>query len=164
MAEELSMRRLSLAAVATAALAYTGPVAAAGEVIELHGIGSQIYVCDTSPSGVAWRFKAPEAKLVDGNGADVGHHFGGPSWQAKDGSTVVGEVLISSSAPQPGAIAWLVLRAKSHTGNGVFASVDFIVRTQTEGGLAPAAGCDATHAGTESQVPYKALYLFFQKP
>jgi hypothetical protein len=85
----------------------------------------------------------------------------GPSWQAQDGSTVVGEVITSSTSPQAGSIPWLLLRAKSHSGDGVFASIGFIVRIQTEGGVAPATGCDADHAGTETRVPYNAIYVFF---
>ena len=58
------------------------------EVIELRGTGAQVYTCEASPSGFAWRLKAPDAALMDGTGAEVGHHFAGPSWQASDGSTV----------------------------------------------------------------------------
>jgi hypothetical protein len=98
---------------------------------------------------------------MDGTGAEIGHHFAGPSWQASDGSTVVGEVVVSDPAPQPSSIPWLLPRAKSHSGSGAFASVGYIARIQTEGGLAPANGCDATHTGAERRVPYSALYVFF---
>jgi hypothetical protein len=73
----------------------------------------------------------------------------------------VGELLVSNPAPQPNSIPWLLLRAKSRSGSGVFASVDYIARVHTEGGLAPADGCDATHTGAERRVPYAALYVFF---
>jgi hypothetical protein len=138
-------------------------LAAAGrkEVIELRGTGAQVYTCEASPSGLAWRLKAPDATLMDGTGAEIGHHFAGPSWQASDGSTVVGETVVSDPAPQPGSIPWLLLRARSHSGSGAFASVGYIARIQTEGGLAPANGCDATHTGAERRVPYSALYVFF---
>ena len=53
------------------------------------------------------------------------------------------------------------LRAKSHSGNGAFASVGYITRMRTEGGIAPANGCDASHTGAESHVPYSASYVFF---
>ena len=114
-------------------------LAAAGrkEVIALRGTGAQVYTCEASPSGFAWRLKSPDATLMDGMGAEIGHHFAGPSWQASDGSTVVGEVVVSDPAPQPSSIPWLLLRAKSHSGSGAFASVGYIARIQTEGGLAP---------------------------
>jgi hypothetical protein len=98
---------------------------------------------------------------MDGAGAEIGHHFAGPSWQASDGSTVVGEVVVSDPAPQPSSIPWLLLRAKSHSGSGALASVGYIARIQTEAGLVPANGCDATHTGAERRVPHSALYVFF---
>jgi hypothetical protein len=148
----------------TAAPAPAGPTQAARDAIELRGVGAQVYTCAASPSGFGWRLKAPEAKLLDGAGAEFGRHFAGPSWQARDGSKVVGEVMVSDPAPQPGSIPWVLLRAKSHSGNGAFASVGYIARIRTEGGVAPAAGCDATHTGVERRVAYSALYLFFSQP
>jgi hypothetical protein len=138
-------------------------LAAAGrkEVIALRGTGAQVYTCEASPSGFAWRLKSPDATLMDGTGAEIGHHFAGPSRQARDGSTVVGEVVDSDPAPQPSSIPWLLLRAKSHSASGAFASIGYIARIQTEGGLAPANGCDATHTGAERRVPCSALYVFF---
>lgn len=131
--------------------------------IEAFGKGVQIYACQASGSSYAWTLKAPEATLSDARGKVIGKHFAGPSWQASDGSTVVGELLNASPSPDAGAIPWLVLQAKSHTGNGVLASVQYIVRAHTEGGAAPAAGCDAGHAGAEVRVPYNAVYLFFRR-
>jgi hypothetical protein len=147
----------------TAALALAGPAQAAGDAIELRGSGAQVYTCEASPSGFSWRLKAPEATLLDDAGAEVGRHFAGPTWQARDGSTVVGEVMVSNPPPQPNSIPWLLLRAKSHSGSGAFASVGYIARIRTEGGVAPASGCDATDTGVERRVPYSAFYVFFSK-
>jgi hypothetical protein len=74
---------------------------------------------------------------------------------------VVGEPLVASPAPSAGAIAWLVLRAKSHEGSGLFAHVVYVARTETSGGVAPATGCDAAHLHAETRVPYSATYTFF---
>ena len=76
----------------------------------------------------------------------------------------MGEVVVSDPAPQPGSIPWLLLRAKSHSGSGAFASVGYIARIRTEGGVAPAAGCDAAHTGAEQHVAYSASYVFFSLP
>lgn len=130
--------------------------------IEAFGKGTQIYICKASDSGYAWSLKAPDASLRDAKGNVIGKHFAGPSWQANDGSTVVGAPLNVSPSPNAGAIPWIVLQAKSHSGDGMMASVQYIVRTRTEGGVAPATGCDATHAGAEVRVPYSAIYLFFR--
>jgi hypothetical protein len=160
--KEVLMRRAAeLAGIVTAALALAGPAHAAGGAIELRGTGVQVYTCEASPSGFGWRLKAPEATLLDDAGAKFGRHFAGPSWQARDGSTVVGEVVVSDPAPQPGSIPWLLLRAKSHSGSGAFASVGYIARIRTESGVAPANGCDATHSAAERRVPYSAFYVFF---
>ena len=158
--------RHPLKCCALIAVVFAGAVHAgqppASSALETFGKGVQIYVCKASGSAYAWAFKAPEATLSDARGKAIGKHFAGPTWQASDGSTVVGEVLQSSSSPDARGVAWLVLRAKSHTGAGVMDSVQYIVRTRTEGGLAPASGCDAGHAGSEVRVPYNAVYTFFR--
>lgn len=122
--------------------------------------GVQIYTFKVAGGHYAWALKAPDAPLTDRRGRSIGKHFAGPTWQATDGSTVVGELLNSSPSPDV-AIAWLVRHAKSHAGQGVMANVDYVVRTRTEGGVATADGCDASHPGAEVRVPYSAIYLFF---
>lgn len=149
-----------LTAFAGLAAAQSPP--AKSPAIEAFGKGVQIYSCKASNGGYAWSLKAPDASLQDAKGNVIGKHFAGPSWQATDGSTVVGEPLNVSPSPNAGAIAWIVLHAKSHSGDGAMANVQYIVRTRTEGGVAPASGCDASHVGAEVRVPYSAIYLFFR--
>ena len=48
-------------------------------------------------------------------------HFAGPTWQASDGSKVVGELVAKDAGPDPNAIPWLLLAAKSTQGPGVLA-------------------------------------------
>jgi Protein of unknown function (DUF3455) len=160
----MRITHLPAALLVVTALLGSSQTRAAGTAIALQGKGFQVYACEPTPAGFTWRLKAPDAALSDESGAVAGHHFAGPTWQANDGSTVVGEALVASPAPRPGAIPWLVLRAKSHAGSGIFASVDYIVRTGTEGGLAPATGCDAAHEGAESRVAYSATYVLFPQP
>src|ERR1700692_1149197 len=52
----------------------------------------------------AWQLKAPEADLIDHSGGRIGKHYLGPTWEARDGSKVVGEVAAraDSHAPQHG--------------------------------------------------------------
>ncbi len=138
------------------------PARAAGAaVIVLLGKGAQIYECMQAPTGFAWRLKGPDATLTDTAGRRIGHHFAGPSWQAEDGSSVTGEVLAASEATQTDAIPWLVLKAKTHSGEGLFSTVAYIVRNATAGGAAPASGCDPAHSGAETRVSYSATYMFF---
>jgi hypothetical protein len=138
----------------------------AGEALSLraHGTGVQIYTCLASkddPTQFAWAFKAPEADLVDGAGKKVAKHYAGPTWEANDGSKVVGEVMARDDGPDLKAIPWLLLSAKSTTGTGLFSNTQFIQRLRTAGGKAPAEGCDQSHAGAESRIAYGADYLFY---
>lgn len=135
-----------------------------GQALVLRALarGVQIYACkpaQADASAFEWVLKAPEAELFDASGGAIGHHFGGPTWQNTDGSSVVGEVL--QRAPAQGTIPWLLLRAKSTQGAGVLAQVSYIQRVETAGGTAPATGCDAAHAGAEARVDYTASYVFY---
>ena len=137
-----------------------GHSANAADVIDLLGRGVQIYRCTATDGGFAWKLTGPDATLTDAQGTVVGRHFAGPSWQAADGSLVVGEVLAASDGAR-GAVPWLVLHAKSHAGAGAFAAVRYIVRSRTEGGVAPANGCDTAHDGASVRIPYSATYTLF---
>lgn len=138
---------------------------AAGEpAIQALGKGVQIYTCQPAGAGFAWKLKGPEAVLLGDGGRVVGRHFAGPSWQALDGSVIVGEPLVASPSPQAESVAWLVLRVKSTSGAGRFANVAYVARTSTQGGTAPTIGCDAAHFDTEVRVPYSATYTFFTEP
>lgn len=141
--------------------AVATPASHAAGVRELRGEGVQIYRCAAQEAGFAWKLKAPEATLTDASGRVMGRHFAGPSWQATDGSVVVGKAVAAGSVAGGGAVPWLVVQAVSHAGAGVFADVSYVVRTQTTGGVAPAAGCGAGHAGAEARVRYSASYIFF---
>jgi hypothetical protein len=130
-------------------------------LLEATADGVQIYACEAQGQGFAWVFKGPEANLFDKQGRQVGTHFGGPTWKAIDGTTVVGEVAAKADAPIAGAIPWLLLKAKSHEGTGALTKVAFIRRAETRGGAAPGAGCDASHRAEEARMRYSALYQFF---
>ncbi|MFI5306390.1 MAG: DUF3455 domain-containing protein [Polyangiales bacterium] len=126
------------------------------------GEGVQIYTCNaTASGGYAWTFKAPEANLFDKHHRVVGAHYAGPTWEALDGSTVVGSKLAAYTADAT-AIPWLLLQAVSHTGDGRMSEVSYVQRLSTNGGLAPASGCDADHLGAEADVPYTATYYFYE--
>jgi hypothetical protein len=121
--------------------------------------GVQIYVCSIKEGANEWRFKAPEAELTDAQGRPFAKHYAGPTWEALDGSKVVGEVLASEPAPKAGAIPWLLLSTKS-SGSGVLAGTRFAQRVNTSGGVAPTGACPT--AGTERRVDYTADYIFYR--
>jgi hypothetical protein len=125
--------------------------------------GVQIYECKVGASGTpAWAFVAPEAELFDASGSDIVHHDVGPTWHHHDGSEVVGSLKQRADAPQPGAIPWLLLSAKSTGGAGMMATVTFVQRIHTQGGVAPPQGCGTSgDVGAQARVPYTADYVFF---
>jgi hypothetical protein len=130
-------------------------------LLEVVADGVQIYTCEAKDGGFVWSFKAPEASLFDKQGRQVGAHFAGPTWKMDDGSAVVGEIVSRADAPEPSAIQWLLLRAKSHEGSGVLVPATYIRRTETKGGVAPKTGCDASHASEQARMRYSATYQFF---
>ena len=127
-------------------------------VLQAHGQGVQIYTC-VKDQDWTWKLKAPEATLFDRKGKIIGKHFAGPTWQLKDGSEVQGKAL--QVRQQPGTIPWLIVAVHSTGAQGRLSPVDIVRRTDTQGGSAPATGCDAAHAAAEVRIPYTATYSFF---
>jgi FtsP/CotA-like multicopper oxidase with cupredoxin domain len=133
--------------------------------LEVLASGVQIYACaakGNQPTAFDWAFRAPEAALVDRSGRAIGKHYAGPTWESVDGSTVVGDVKARDPGPDPSAIPWLLLTAKSSTGTGVFTQTKSIQRLKTVGGAAPSQACGATNVGEVARVPYTATYYFYR--
>lgn len=132
-------------------------------VLKAHATGLQIYTCNMGADGIAqWKLKAPDADLHDKKGAVIGHHFAGPTWKHKDGSEVAGKASAHADSPDADSIAWLLVSATGHSGDGVFAKVSSIQRLNTKGGNPPPASeCDASKSGTESKSKYSADYYFY---
>jgi hypothetical protein len=130
-----------------------------------HAVGVQIYACNATASGFRWGLVAPRADLYDDHGKRIATHFGGPTWQAKDGSKVVGQRVDGVNVDAT-AIDWLLISAAS-TAAGPdgdrLAGTTFIQRTATTGGLAPAAAdCNEDSAGERAEIPYTADYHFWK--
>ena len=127
-----------------------------------HAEGVQIYRCD----GGAWGLVAPRATLYGDNGKVVATHYGGPTWEARDGSRVIGR-RVAGVTVDPTAIPWLKLEAASTAAGDdgdKLAGVTFVQRYNTTGGVAPAAGtCGAANAGAMQEIPYTADYAFWRK-
>ncbi|MFZ6654446.1 DUF3455 domain-containing protein [Undibacterium sp. TJN19] len=133
--------------------------------LEMPATGVQIYECKAKKDEAnkfEWVFRAPEAELNNQAGAKTGRHYAGPTWEANDGSKVVGEVVAKNDGPDANAIPWLLLKAKSNAGSGVFSKVTSIQRVLTLGGKAPLTGCSQYQVGAEQRVPYKAVYNFYK--
>jgi hypothetical protein len=131
--------------------------------LKAHATGYQIYTCKADGSHAQWELKAPDADLHDSKGAVIGHHFAGPTWKHKDGSEVTGKASAHVDSPDAGSIAWLLVSATGHTGEGVFAHVSSIQRINTKGGKPPSgAECTAANNGAESKSSYSADYYFYR--
>jgi Protein of unknown function (DUF3455) len=170
---------LVVLAVALPAAAHAGPEAPSvpgkiavgdGHKVFLvgHAVGVQIHECiPATPSGYRWRFVGPRADLYDDSANLLATHFGGPSWQARDGSKVVGTLDAPPVTVDPTAIPWLLLqptRVTAGPDGDRLAGTTFIQRVATTGGLAPdASTCTAGTAGAEAEVPYTADYVFFKR-
>jgi len=170
--------RLSCAACASLALMQASATAYAAAIkipdnlqpdpsqtmaFEAHAAGVQVYTCTAAKPGEAapaWSLKAPDAVLSDDHGAKVATHYAGPTWEATDGSKVVGKAR-ASATPSTDAIPWLLLDVKSTAGKGVFSQITAVQRLDTEGGIAPSYGCTAAGIGQEVRVPYQAVYRFY---
>jgi hypothetical protein len=142
------------------------PPAEARQLLQLSAKGTQIYTCAASPTAPGqpprWTLKAPDATLYDATGNIVGTHFDGPTWKLSDGSQVQGDRIASKPSSDDASIPWLLLRAKPGSGQGSFANVAFIQRTQTHGGVPDKSACQAPgDLGKTSHVPYTATYTFY---
>ena len=176
------MRRLLIAIVAVAAVlplaqsAQAGPAAPAvpGEIavtgdhkpyLVAHADGVQIYACYSVADGYAWKLLAPRATLTGENGKPIASHYGGPTWEANDGSSVVG-LREAGVNVDPTAIDWLRLKADSTApgadGDRLMATT-YIQRINTVGGRPPAAGdCNEDTVAEQQEIPYSADYVFFK--
>ena len=152
-----------------------------------HASGTQNYVClpAATPTGVAWKFYAPEATLFQSFfgqfSQQLATHFlsanpdeagtGRATWQHSiDTSRVWARMIEQSSDPayvQPGAIPWFLLTVVGSEpgpeGGSFLTPAVYIQRLNTSGGILPTTGCDATASiGAISLVPYEADYFFYK--
>ena len=94
----------------------------------VYALGVQIYRWN----GTSWVFVAPSARLfadAEYHG-EVGIHYAGPTWESHSGGKVIASRQ-ESCAPDPTAIAWLLLQMVSTEGPGIFDRVTYIQRVNT---------------------------------
>ena len=131
----------------------------AGHKVAAHAyaVGVQVYRWN----GTSWSFVGPEAVLYHGDGdeAELGIHYAGPTWESVSGSKVVAGV-VDRWFPDSGAIPWLLLKATGSEGPGIFDGVTFVQRLNTTGGSAPSEAGE--FMGEVVEVPYTADYYFYR--
>ncbi|WP_233853559.1 DUF3455 domain-containing protein [Paraburkholderia sp. HD33-4] len=174
-AVRLATRRAIAIATALAGIVALSPVQAQAPVpgalqpagvthvvASLEASGVQIYVCKRDAANqLAWTFQAPQADLYDASGQLAVRHRAGPSWEAPDGSRIIGKPLQHAANPDDAAaIPMLLLSATSDGGPGLLNTVRYVQRLATHGGAAPAQAC--VHEGEEGRSPYLAQYVFLK--
>jgi hypothetical protein len=140
------------------------PPAGVTMVSEVQAGGAQIYACRASTAGTfGWSLIGPKAVLIGDDGSDFGTHSAGPTWTAVDGSSISADSTHPlAKIDRPQSVPALLLAVTSSRGNGVLSGVRFVRRAETQGGAAPASGCDAEHANATTAVRYSAVYTFYR--
>jgi hypothetical protein len=139
--------------------------APAGEAQKLWtvGAGEITYECREKANAAGqyeWTFVAPVATLKDEAGKLVGKYYGGPTWEANDGSKVTGKQ-VAVAPGTAGAIPLQLVKAEPAMGAGAMQGVSYIQRLKTQGGVAPSAACAMANKGAQMKVPYQADYVFY---
>jgi hypothetical protein len=148
--------------------------------------GTQNYICMPAATGVAWKFLGPQATLflpVHGGNQQqqITTHFlstnpdengiARATWQHSFDSSRVwafaDRISTDASYVAPGAIPWLrLVKAGAEfgpDGGSILAQTTFIQRVNTNGGVAPAAGCaHVADIGVMALVPYTTDYYFYR--
>ena len=127
------------------------------------GVGEITYECREKKDMAGaheWAFVTPVATLYSGDRKAVGKYYGGPTWEANDGSKVTGKQLAVAPAA-PGNIPLQLVKTDPAMGAGAMTGVSYIQRLNTKGGVAPAMACDAMSKGKRQQVAYEADYVFY---
>ena len=161
----IAMATLALAACAESRQNLQ-PSAAERVAFKLQAAGAQVYQCRQvrdNPSQHEWAFVGPEADLFDATGQRAGRHYGGPTWEALDGSKVMATVTGKAPAKSADSIPWLLLTARPVAMQGAVGHVSSIQRVDTIGGIPPAQGCSTQNTGETVRVPYAAQYVFFTR-
>ena len=156
-----------VAGIGMCAAASAAPVASSIEppqsepVMTTTASGVQVYACEyDAQHHLGWVFKSPLATLYDTSGHAAIRHAAGPSWEAEDGSRIVGHVIAQTPSDTAASIPQLLLEARSTATSGMLSGIRYVQRVNTVGGLMPVAPCSTEHESGSS--PYLANYVFYK--
>jgi len=146
-----------------------------------HAFGTQNYECQPTTTilgHVAWTLFTPQATLFSDFDDQLTTHFNSrnpdepgvvirATWQDSTDTSSVWAKATGAVTVKSTAIPWVRLEAVGvrvgPTGGDTLARTTFVQRVNTEGGLAPATGCDRLDdAGHKAFVPYTADYVFYR--
>lgn len=141
-----------------------GSIAApAGNKLSFHVYATGVQIYRWNGITMKWDFVALMAGLFAEENffGEVGKHSAGPVWESKSGSLVEARRVAGTGCTvDPTAVDWLLLSKHRTAGSGIFASVTFIQRVNTTGGLAPSEPGETD--GEVKEVPYTAEYYFYR--
>lgn len=133
-------------------------------MFETVGVGEITYECRdkaNTPGQTEWTFVGPKAVLNDRAGKPVGDYFGPPAtWQAKDGSKIIGTQLAVAPADK-GALPYLLVKANPAEGKGAMQGVSYVQRLATRGRVTPTSDCTVQNKGARQVVQCQADYVFW---
>jgi hypothetical protein len=162
----LATASATFAAVDNASLPEPVRVPAGNSIkLESVGTGEITYECREKKDvagAFEWVFVAPVATLWDMQQKNIGKYYGGPTWEAADGSKVTGKQVAVAPA-SAGNIPLQLVKADPAMGSGAMTGITYIQRLETKGGVAPSAACNAAATGTKQQVAYQAKYVFYKQ-
>lgn len=140
------------------------PPLGATVVREVQGGGVQVYACRPTANGSYPRtLVGPKALLINDDGSTFGMHSAGPTWTADDGSSIKADGAHPlAKVDRPGSVPALLLKVTSSHGSGALSGVRLVRRSDTEAGLPPTTGCDASHANATVASHYSAVYTFYR--
>ena len=137
----------------------------------LSGSGVHIYECrvmandatvNAATNTFAWSFVAPDATLFEGSRSVARLSSPNLIESTSDRGGVSGLVRATQQAGGDN-LPWTAMQARPVGDSGQFAGVTSIQRVNTRGGMAPANGCNADTAGSETRVAYSADYYFYKR-
>ena len=151
---------LSVASTAASAASSIDPPQAE-RVVTTTASGVQVYSCEyDAQHQLGWVFKNPQATLYDTSGQALIRHSAGPSWEADDGSRIVGHVIAQTPSETTASVPQLLLETHSTGTSGMLSAIRYVQRVNTVGGVMPASPCSTEHELGSS--PYIANYIFYK--
>jgi len=129
-------------------------------VLRFAARGVQVFRCEQRDGDLGWRYRLPDAELLDVKGVVVARHGTDFSFEHVDGSRLLGKVLASDAAPRDEDLRWLLLSTRSF-GQGAFTGITYVQRVNTGGGMPPAK-CEPKQLNQLLRVDFTAEFVFYR--
>ncbi len=128
--------------------------------LRLTGKGVQIFRCEAVDGEYLWRFRQPEADLMDDQGQLVARHGANFTFEHRDGSRLVATISEYEDAPKRDDLRWVLMTAKAF-GKGALGQIAYVQRVNTSGGMPPAS-CRQAELNRLLRVNFTADFIFYR--